>query len=104
MGRRRKRLAVRFFMGFVLFLHAVTDFGSWETGNGWKWCFSVLSHSQGSPGLFILFFLFKALLFLGRRVDACLQLLPCSGKIVLMACRLRFGFCLCSTGFSPILT
>lgn len=40
-GRRRERLVVRFFMGFVLFLHAVTDFGSWETGNGWNWCFCL---------------------------------------------------------------
>ena len=43
-GRRRERLAVRFFMGFVLFLHAVADFGSWETGNGWNWCFCLVHH------------------------------------------------------------
>lgn len=70
-GRRRERLVVRFFMGFVLFLHAVTDFGSWETGNGWNWCFCL-----SITGLL------KPLVFLGRRVDACLQLLPCSRKIV----------------------
>ena len=43
-GRRRERLAVRFFMGFVLFLHAAADFGSWETGNGWNWCFCLVHH------------------------------------------------------------
>jgi len=59
-GRRRERLVVRFFMGFVLFLHAVTDFGSWETGNGWNWCFCL-----SIAGLL------KPLVFLGRRVDAC---------------------------------
>jgi hypothetical protein len=72
-GRRRERLAVRFFMGFVLFLHAVADFGSWETGNGWNWCFCL-----SITGLL------KPLVFLGRRVDAYLQLLLCSRKIVPM--------------------
>lgn len=91
-GRRRERLVVRFFMGFVLFLHAMTDFGSWETGNGWNWCFCL-----SIAGLF------KPLVFLGRRVDTCLQLLPCSRKIVLMACWLSW-LCSCSSGFSPILT
>jgi len=91
-GRRRERLVVRFFMGFVLFLHAVTDFGSWETGNGWNWCFCL-----SITGLL------KPLVFLGRRVDACLQLLPCSRKIVLMVCWLSW-LCSCSSGFSPILT
>lgn len=90
-GRRRERLVVRFFMGFVLFLHAVTDFGSWETGNGWNWCFCL-----SITGLL------KPLVFLGRRVDACLQLLPCSRKIVLMVYWLSW-LCSCS-GFSPILT
>lgn len=90
-GRRRERLVVRFFMGFVLFLHAVTDFGSWETGNGWNWCFCL-----SIAGLL------KPLVFLGRRVDACLQLLSCSRKIVFMACWLSW-LCSCS-GFSPILT
>lgn len=95
-GRRRERLVVRFFMGFVLFLHAVADFGSWETGNGWNWCFCLV-HRRAHLAFF------KPLVFLGRRVDACLQLLPCSRKIVLMACWFSW-LCSCSSGFSPILT